>query len=98
MACRLALVLVAVLWCGTIQASAQHTPGSAAEAGQATSTHGIIRKPRPKATEPVKTTEPSRAASAAPASTEAVAAAVAKAVRSAEDAKKPAPGAVPQAV
>jgi hypothetical protein len=97
MGSRFVFVLAVVLCCRAIETSAQQSTGPReAKAAEETVAHGIVRKPRPKPVEPAKAGQPARAvgpATPTPVSTEAVAAAIAKAVRSAEEAKKPVPAA-----
>ena len=92
------IVVVALLSGGSTRAAAQETPTPpAADPGRPT--HGIIRKPQPKPSEPAKspapeTGKPAESAKKTPtASTEEVAAAIANAVRALEEKgnKKPEP-------
>lgn len=82
------IVGILALCCNATHATAQGARSP--QSDPPGTTHGIIRKAQPKTAEPVKV--------APAASTEAVAAAIAAAVRSAEEAKKPAPVSRPRAV
>ena len=77
---RLLVLLISAICGATVAVHAQESRPAPAESDKPT--HGIIRKARPKSTEPAKQSTPA-------ATTEAAAAAIAAAVRTAEDTKKP---------